>query len=195
MTRLFLDTATSDRWKYGRDIPDTIQPHIVRLSWLLEADDGATIQDASHLIRLPPGVQIVGETQHVTGIYQHAVEARGMKMFDVLTEFAEALGKADLVVAFSWSGHRQVLERSFRYVGMPDRVWPESLDAMIKATDIVQVPAMQPGRKWKWPTLNECCERLLGAPYQPTMDPVADGMTRVRNVRTIYLNIVRAGVA
>lgn len=195
MSRLYLDTATSDRWKYGKDIPDTTQPHIVRLAWLLETDAGATIRDASHLIRMPQGLQMAGETQHVTGIYQHAVDARGLKLFEVLTEFADALGEASLVVAFSLSGHKQVLERSFRYVGMPDRIWPPSLDAMIKATDIVKVPAMQPGRRWKWPSFDEACEKLLGGPYSPTMDPVADGITRVRNVRTIYMNIVRAGVA
>lgn len=195
MSRIFINTATSDRWKYGRDIPDTTQPHMIRLSWILEEDDGSTIRDASHLIKLPPGAQVSGETQHVTGIYQHFIEARGMRMFEVLSEFGEALGEAQLVVAFSWSGHKQVLERSFRYVGMPERVWPPSIDAMIKATDIVQVPAMQPGRKFKWPSFDEACDRILGACYRPTDDPVADGMTRVRNVRTIYENIVRAGLA
>lgn len=195
MTRLFLNTATSDRWKYGRDIPDTTQPHLIRLAWLLEADDGSTIREACHLIRLPEGVAIAGETQHITGIYQHHVEARGMRLFEVLSEFAYALGEADLVVAHAWTGEKQVLERSLRYVDMPARVWPPSLDVMFKAADLVQVPAMQPGRRWKWPSYDECCVKFLGASYRPTADPVGDGITRVRNVRTFYQNIVQAGLA
>lgn len=193
--RLFIDTATSDRWKYGRDIPDTTQPHMVRLAWLLEADDGTAVRDASHLIRLPSGVQMAGEAQHYTGIYQHFVEARGIKMFDVLTEFADALGEANLVVAHAWTGQRQVLERSLRFVGMPEREWPPSVDVMIKATNLILIPDMRPGGRYKWPSFDECCTKLLGASYRPTSDPVADGITRVQNVRTFYQNIVQAGLA
>ena len=195
MSKIFIDTATSDRWKYGRDIPDTTQPHLIRLAWILETDAGATIRDACHLISMPTGEQPAGETQHVTGIYQHHIEARGMRMFEVLTEFSEALGEAGLIVAHAWTGQKQVLERSYRFVGMPAREWPPSFDVMIRGTDLVKIPAMQPGKKWKWPSFSECCERILGTPYTPTMDPVADGMTRVRNVRTFYNAIVQEGLA
>lgn len=194
MSKIFIDTATSDRWTYGRDIPDTVQPHLVRLSWVLEADDNSTIRDASHLIRLPQGEKMASEAQHYTGIYQHTIESRGMKMFDVLTEFADALGEADLIVAHGWSGQKQVLERSLRYVGMPAREWPLSVDVMIKATNIVRIPA-EGKAGFKWPDYNQCCVRFIGASYIPTMDPVADGLTRVNNVRIFFKHIQLAGLA
>lgn len=195
MSKIFIDSATSDRWTYGRDIPDTIQPHMVRLAWVLEADDGSTVRDASHLIRMPQGVQMASEAQHYTGIYQHTIEARGMKMFDVLTEFADALGEANLIVAHGWSGQKQVLERSLRFVGMPAREWPDSVDAMIKSTNLVKIPSMRPGGAFKWPSFDECCVRFIGASYSPSMDPVADGITRVNNVRIFYKHIQLAGLA
>lgn len=202
---LYIDTATSDRWVFPRKgvtQPDEGQPHMVRLAWLLEGLDGTTIREASHLIKMPQGEQIKGEAAHHTGIYDHALQERGMAMFNVLTEFAEALGDVQLddinngmgtglVVAHSWAFHRQVLDRSFRYVGMPAREWPSAACVMIQGTNIVQIPKNQPGGGFRWPNFSECCERFLGAPLLPTSDPVADGIARVRAVRLFWSNIRR----
>lgn len=191
---LYIDTATSDRWKFPRGSvkpEDEDQPHIVRLAWLLEAPDGSTVRDASHLIRLPQGQRMAGEAAHHLGIYDHNLQERGMDMFGVLSEFAEALGEAQLVVAHSWAFHRQVLERSFRFVGMPAREWPAHVCTMISSTNIVQVPKMQPGGGWKWPAFDETCERFLGRRIMLSLDPVADGIERVRAVRVFLSNIRR----
>lgn len=198
---LYIDTATSDRWAFprkGEPAPDEVQPHMVRLAWLLEADDGSTIRDACHLIRLPQGLVIKGEAAHHTGVYDHFLHERGLGLASVATEFAEALGELceahGRIVAHSWAFHRQVLERSFRYVGLPAREWPDATCAMIKATDIVQIPRETPGGGYKWPSFDQCCTRFLGAPLRLTQDPVADGLQRVLAVRTFFSNIRRIKV-
>lgn len=196
MNRIIVDTATSGRWDYKSGADDSLQPHMVRLSWILEDEAGATIRDASHLIRLPLGAVTESAAAHATGIYDHILEAEGIRMFDVLSEFGDALGEdVGLVVAFNWTGHRKVLDRSFRYVGMANREWPVNLDVMIKSTDLVKVPAMQPGKQYKWPTFDQACGILLNDVCRPTSAPVADGLARVRNVRTIYQYIVSAEMA
>lgn len=200
---LYIDTATSDRWLFpvkGMPRPDNEQPHMVRLAWLLESEDGSTEREACHLIRMPQGQRMAGEAQHHTGIYDHHLQERGKGMFDVLSEFAEALGELQYgvhvrmpscIVAHSWAFHRQVLERSFRYVGMPAREWPLAVCAMIKATDIVQIPKQAPGGGYKWPSFDQCCERFTGGVLKPTTDPVFDGNSRARAVRVFYSHIRR----
>lgn len=191
---LYIDTATSDRWRFprgGKPADDREQPHMVRLAWLLEALDGTTVREASHLIKLPQGERMVHEAAHYLEIYDHNLQERGMAMFGVLTEFGDALGEAKVVVAHSWAFHRQVLERSFRFVGMPARVWPTNICTMIRSTDIVQIPKQQPGGGFKWPSMDETCDRFLGRRLLPSMDPVADGIERVRAVRVFLSNIRR----
>lgn len=191
---LYIDTATSNRWNFPRGSvkpEDESQPHMVRLAWLLEAPDGSTVRDASHLIRLPQGQRMAGEAAHHLGIYDHNLQERGMDIFGVLSEFAEALGEAQLVVAHSWAFHRQVLERSFRFVGMPAREWPANVCTMISSTNIVQVPKEQPGGGFKWPNFDQASERFLGRRLRPTLNPVTDGIDKVRAVRLFLSNIRR----
>jgi len=200
---LYVDTATSHRWNFPRGgvtPPDEGQPHMVRLAFLLEKPDGTTIREACHLIRMPQGERMNSEAAHHLGLYDHHLQERGKAIADGLTELAEVLGEVQLglcmgdagcVIAHSWAFHRQVLERSFRYVGMPAREWPPAVCAMISATNIVQIPKNQPGGGWKWPDFNQCCERFVGSPLRPTMDPVADGIARVRAVRIFWSNIRR----
>jgi hypothetical protein len=164
---------------------------MVRLSWLLEALDGTTVREARHLIKLPLGERMAHEAAHFTGIYDHFLLEHGMAMFEVLTEFAEALGEAKVVVAHSWAFHRQVLERSFRHVGMPARVWPTNVCTMIRSTDIVCIPKQQPGGGNKWPSFDEAFERFMGRRYLRNIDPEADGIERVRAVRVFLSNIRR----
>lgn len=214
---LYLDTATSDLWLFPRKgipVEDDREPHMVRLSWLLEPGDGRTEREACHLIRLPTGLSMghlsIPAERHrvasVTGIYDHALNERGMDMFDVLTEFAEALGQASLVVAHNWHFHKQVLDRSFRYVGMPAREWHDADKdpggagvatscAMFKATNIVQIPKQALGGGFRWPRFDECCERFCGGALHMGADPVAHGIERVRAVRVFWQNIVRAANA
>lgn len=206
---LYIDTATTDRWKFpnkGVPRPDSDQPYMVRLAWLLEADAGRTVREACHLIRLPADEQMAGEAAHWTGIYDHQVQARGRDLFNVLSEFADSLGEIQqaeiqrgepkhgtgFVVGHSWEFHKQVLERSFRLVGMPARTWPPNICTMIKSTDIVQVPKQTPGGGYKWPSFDEASERMTGKRYAPTMDPVADGFARVRTVRLFLSHIMRS---
>lgn len=188
--RLFVDTATSDRWKYRSD-DDEQQPFLVRLTWLLEQDDGNTIRDASHLVRLPGDVRMAGEAAHYTGIYDHQLQSRGLSLSAVLGEFSEALGEANAVVGHSWQHHKQVLERCYRQLGWPAREWPSGFCVMIKGAPFTKIPKMAPGGGWRWPTFDDCSEMLLGKPYVPSMDPVADGVDRVRTVRAVF-NIIQS---
>lgn len=194
MNTMYLDTATSDRWLFprgGQPVADERQPHMVRLAWTLEDETGKTSSEACHLVRLPAGVRMANEAAGHTGIYDHNIFERGMDMFNVLSEFAEALGQANIVVAHSWQFHKKVLERSFRYVGMPARDWQETACAMIQATNIVQVPMQSPGGGFKWPSFDQCLERFCGGvPYRP-IDPVESGIQRLRAVRVFWAAIRR----
>lgn len=192
MRTLYVDTAISDRWVFQpADTPDEQQPHLTRLAWLLEEADGASInRTACHLVRLPPNALLSPDHAHEVGIFGHHLQQSGRSLSGVLTEFAEALGEADLIVGFNLSLQRKVLERSFRYLGWPARPWPQQVCAMISATPIVQVPRKDRRGGYQWPSFAATCERF-GIRLPPPARPEDDGNHRLHAVRLFYSNIRR----
>lgn len=188
-TTLYVDTSTTGRWNYSHGASDDSQPYMARLSWLLEAADFTTISEACHLIRLPSGVRMANEAAFATGIFDHALDERGIGLPDVLTEFCGALETATRVVAFGWEDRRRVLERSFRLLHQHIPIWPTPGCAMIRSTNIVQIPSQRPGSAYKWPSWDQACGHFLGARIPWSDDPVASGFAKVRAVRSFWTNI------
>lgn len=188
---LYVDVATNDRWLFASGASDDVQPYMVRLSWLLEADNSSTLAEACHLVRLPVDLRMADEAAFVTGIMDHALQARGISLDAVMTEFAAQLEQAQRVVAFGWEARRKILERSYRLLNRHTPTWPESGCAMIEATNVVKIPRQAPGGGYKWPSFDQACERCFGQSLMPSMDSVADGLKRVRAVRVIWSHVRR----
>jgi hypothetical protein len=193
VSTLYLDSATSDRWKFpikkGVPAPDETQPFLVRLAWELDDADGETIKDAGHLIRMPEGHRMAGETAHFLGIYDHHILQSGRSLEAVMEEFSAALAEASVVVAHFWQFHKHALDKSFRDLGQHTPVWPSPRCAMIAATNIVQI-RMEERNQFKSPSFDQCCEHFCGGKLQLTSNPVADGIARVRAVRLFWHNIL-----
>jgi hypothetical protein len=190
---LYFDTALNDRWVFGRGerIPDEEQPHLVRLAFILEGGGFRRIADACHMTRLPPGQRMSPGATKANGIMDADLLNSGMTLSSVITEFAMALGKADLVVAHNIAHHKRVITRSIAYLGWPERVWPPLGCAMIGAKDIVKIERKAPGGGFLFPSFDACYERFVGPAPLPSGEPVMDGFKRVEAVRLFWSNIRR----
>lgn len=206
MNRLYVNIATSDEWKFNREVSEDEQPDMVRLAWLLDRDDGTELADACHLIRLEPGRRMDPTAVTYTGITNKDLETYGYSQFGAMTEFLEeAVSQASVIVAFSWEYHRRVLERELRRPD-PDShdrmfevsaqgikqvgrqhlpLWPVALDVMISLRPLLQIE--NPGRAgFKLPSFQEASDRITGNNPPLSLDPIENGRVRVARVRAFH---------
>lgn len=196
---LYVDTAISGQFlhrqgKTGPAIPDNVQPYLVRLAWMLEGgSEGQVVRQASHLLRLPEGVRMDQRAEATTGLFNQVLAERGMQPINVLKEFLEVLDEASRICAHNWQHHRHVLECSLRRINQAVPSWPPHSCVMTEATDLVKAPARQPSKNgWKWPSFDECWLHFYpDRKWQPTMNPVADGFSRVDVVRRLRHAVVQ----
>lgn len=188
---LYVDTASSGKWEYRRGkgappIPDDRQPHLVRLSWLLEDESGRARCHSSRLVEMPDGFQMEQIAAAKTGIFDQILIERGGSVRYAMGKFLLALDEADKIVAFNWQHARMVLETSLRRCGQAVPRWPESDCAMVKAARITQIPHLHSGG-WKWPTFEQAYESLHGGrKWQASTQLEADGLARIDVIRQIY---------
>jgi hypothetical protein len=209
--RLFLDTALNDTWNYpirGEPQPDAIQPHMVRLAWSLEGDEGP-VAYASHLIKLPLGIRMMRGASEHTGIFDRDLEDYGVSQYSALSEFCEALSRASLIICHNWTHHRLVLERELRKpdehgnarmweitswgietVGMP-AIWPSVVCTQIALTPVLKIERKAPGGGYLWPSFTAASSHLLGVAPPITFNPKNDGIDRLVHLRAFFAAIKR----
>lgn len=188
---LYVNAAANDEWDFRREVPDENQPSLVRLAWLLEADDGTLKDQACHIVSLPPGVRMASNAAFNTGIFDHHIRDLGMTLDGVLEEFTETLGRASLVVGHAWEFQKRILDKSFRLLGKHTPNWRKTACAMLEATDIVKIPSDRPGYAFKRPSFAQCYQQFCGGQLIPLVDPKQAGIQRVEAVRLFWHNILR----
>jgi DNA polymerase III epsilon subunit-like protein len=193
MSIIIVDTAANTRWDFNdKDPLSPTQAHLIRLAVLLMDETSETINEHCTLIRLPSDAHIDPGAQRFHGISEAVLGERGVSMTGALTELANSVGVARLIVAHNWQYRARELDRSFALVGMPQRVWPESYCLQIKGAPVVGIERQAPGGGFAWPRFEDCCDKFLGRRLFPTDDPVHDGLLRVQALREFYLRISAA---
>jgi hypothetical protein len=196
---LFIDTATSDnQWRFDepheKGFSDDNQPHMVRLAWALESDgeDGGVLRHACHLVALPEAVHMVPEHAMRIAVFEHQIDARGVPMIEVMTEFFEALNEASIIVAHNWRLHRLVLERSMRLVGLNHERWNHKAHCMkCEGGHLVGIQGAGGPGTFKEPSFFDITELVMGSLPMVSTDPVAEGMSRIDRLRAFYHELQR----
>lgn len=190
---LYIDTATNGRWFYRESNASRSQPQMCRLAFLLIGEDNEEAIAYCRLVRPTPAWRdfsaeaIVGH-----GITPEMVAADGIPLAEIMAALAEAVGKADHVVAYNFDYHRRVIAKSAMEIGQdPDAALPEDgYCAMREATDIVMKPRMSEGG-FAWPKQAEAYHYFTGEHLpKPGGDPIDRGLVMVRSVRAIWDGIL-----
>lgn len=194
---LIIETAATNfvAWNVGDHHPS--QPYATRASWaLVSPDDPATPVEEPVTRLMRP---LAGERR--VPIHSPAVEHWGIATDDlsdaphpreVMREFEQALGRANMVVAHALRVHRKVLTRT-AYAWDTLLEWPEGVCLMEAARNIVRKPNSS-GRGFAWPKMGESHQFFLGEPMPAdTADHVANGTARVLAVARVLKALVSQG--
>lgn len=189
---LIFDTATTGRWRFNVSDDSSIQPHLVRLAYLV-TDNGEMMLDESQLIRPLDGwfYEPGAIAQH--GVTPELATERGISPAEAWSQFSSQMAQADLIVAFNTDFHLRVIERTCQEVtGQPLR----ALNAKIECAMRVATPFVRKPRGgthgYAWPKMWEAYEFFTGNPLPKTLDPIDQGHLQTNATLDIWRGIVDA---
>jgi DNA polymerase-3 subunit epsilon len=176
MSILFLDTETTGLYRF-RDDPDSPeQPHLVQLAAAVYDREGRIMSSLDVIVR-PESWVIPEESAHVHGINQEKALQYGLGRRAVLAMFSQLCRISTCAVAFNMEFDENVLRSQFHR----EMVKPESfqaiprLCAMRAATNVCKIPHEKANRsQYKWPSLMQAHEILLGKPFERAHNAQAD---------------------
>ena len=185
---LYVHTDLSGRYHYREADDSAIQPHLARLAWLLEDDDGDVLIERCDLIKPERGWTYDPEAITAHQIHPSMAHATGTKLIDALEKIGPQL-RTEQLCAFNWDHHARVLLRSFHDIDcdteIPGLGHPRAFCAMREATDHVRIPRERPGGGHKWPSMRDAYRHFAGEDLPKLANPIPQGRALVRAVRTI----------
>lgn len=205
--RIFIDTATTDRWIYAEPHPtdpkrkrpvqhtDPRQPHLIRLSYILVDEYGDEQVAWSNLIRPRAGWEMSANAEAANGISLEVARERGIPLADAVALVCRAVEQATMVVMFNAEYHARVLTRACAEAGQEWNPRAEVVCAMREATNVIKKPREQPGGGYMWPKHVEAYRHFSGSELPPiTIDPVLRGLSLARSIRVIHDGIIDAAI-
>lgn len=194
---VFFDTETCGvPANYRAPLSDASNwPRMVQLGWLgwIEpGEDGLLPPDVHCSLVKPDGWTVPEAATAVHGISQEDCERDGRPLVDILSDFVEVAGRADLLVGHNIEFDLAIVGAELCRLGL--EIVADSLLAipryctMRSGTDLCKLP----GRYgYKWPRLNELYRELFGR--EPTMSHRADA--DVQATAECYFEMKRRGIA
>lgn len=190
---LILDAETSDLLKRGIELADPSQPWLVSLAAILCEDDGTEREFFYTRIR-SDGRAIQPGAAAVHGIGSREASRAGVSEVTALGMLIGFAAQATRLVGHSIEFDRDVILASLRRLGRDDRmlVRPglEIVDTMKAATPICRLPGPILGQ-FKWPSLDEASQIILGRPPREGHHTAWDDATRTRD---LYVQLNRLDV-
>jgi len=184
--RLLIDTAGTgmQSWKLDRHHPD--QPYLTRLA--LFSDDPSTGGPICALTWAPVAIEVEARAFYGISAQDLADAGQGSEIF---SHFLDLLSRADSVAGYSVASHKRLLDRTARYLGLPDIQWPHSICLMHLAAPIVQV-RRERGR-WVWPKMDDAYRHFTGTDLLRPADPLAAGIKLIKAANEINAGIEQHG--
>jgi DNA polymerase III epsilon subunit-like protein len=183
MTLIF-DTETSGKADFKAPPEAPQQPRLVQLAALL-LDSELTEVGSMNFIIKPVGFTISDEVAKIHGITQAKAEAVGVSEHGVLLLFREWLLMSKRIVAHNLKFDGFILGKAFAVHQLVVDKMPEPYCTMLASMNVCQLPGNFPGQ-YKWPSLQEAHEILLGEPFTGAHDAFAD----VRACARIYTHLI-----
>ena len=186
---LFFDTETTGLprdWKAPVKKVDN-WPRMVELAWILADGEGNVLADYQSVVK-PAGYVIPSASTKVHGISQERALREGRELGDVLGAFAEAIAKAEYIVAHNVSFDEKIAGAEFIRAGMPHLLWErESICTKLETTDYCALPGKY---GYKWPTLAELHLKVFGEKF----DGAHTAMEDVRATMRCFFALKQIGV-
>jgi len=173
---LFIDTETTDKWRFNLPATDPKQPHMVQLAAMLISDEKKVLARFSTLIR-PDGWKISEEAAAVHGITAELCEDCGITLKMAMWTLGEIARGAGLLVAHNLDFDRSVVTAEYVRIGMSMFDLP-GFCTMLEATPVCKLPGSR--GDYKWPKLTEAHRHLTGKDFDGAHDAMADVSACVR---------------
>lgn len=171
---LFFDTETNGKPKdYKASMRDLDNwPRVIQLAWAVYSDTGDKLESACDLIR-PDGWTIPVEKFWIDNGYStEKNKVEGVPMSAALQSFASAARHCRAIVAHNIQFDYNVLgAEMLRYEVSVGRKL-EQYCTMEHGTNICKLPGY--GGQYKWPSLAELHQHLLGEGFENAHDAMAD---------------------
>ena len=171
---LFFDTETTGLPRnYKAPITDLNNwPRMVQLAWLEYDFEGGLIQQRDYIIK-PEGFTIPLDAARVHGIHTERALAEGQALADVLAEFAQAIGRANCLVAHNISFDEKIIGAEFLRSKMDNYLQGKSKKCTMEiGTFVCKIPSPYGG--YKWPRLSELHRKLFKTDFTEMHNAVAD---------------------
>ncbi len=187
--KIFIDTETTGLPKH-RNAPYTDVgnwPRLVQLAWVIIDGNGRELSAVERIVK-PDGFTIPNEAAEIHGITTEMAKQKGIRLVEVLAEFAAALEQSKTVVAHNVEYDRPVLEAEYIRAGMKCVLGSKNLICtMESSTNYCALP----GRYgYKWPSLDELHRKLFNAPMGAAHNALVD----VRACIKCYFELEERGV-
>lgn len=170
MIFLVVDLETSDLPKPDLPPTDPNQPWIVQVAAQLRAESGETLDHFCTRI-LADGRQIRAGAQKVHGISTREAGRGGVNEVTALGMLIGFAKQATHVIAHGAEFERLVVASNLARMGKDASMWLrpglQFLCTMKAATPFCHLPGKGEGGSFKWPSLDEAVEILLGLPPRP----------------------------
>lgn len=184
MPELYVDTATTGLWAFGKPHDAPEQPHMVRIAWMRDDDVPVCL-----LIRPMAGWRIDDESRERHGVSMTDCQTLGWELGRVLDHFTAEVLKSDRIIAFNWEFHKRILERAAAEAGHPAIPWPVASCAMRAATPIVKKPRQSPGGGFVFPKFGEAYRFFTGEEMPTHSDPIERGALMIASLGKIWAGI------
>lgn len=170
---LFIDTKTTGlpkNWKAPVTDLDN-WPRIVQVAWLLYENEKNLIDEKNYIIR-PEGFSIPSEATAIHKITTEEALAFGNDLSRVLKELAEAIDKADIIIAHNMIFDEKIIGAEFIRKNIQHKLFQKKrICTMVETTNFCAIPG---NYGYKWPTLSELYHKLFGTNYEETHSAAAD---------------------
>ena len=177
---LVFDTETTGLPKnYRAPISDLDNwPRLVQLSWAWFDRDGQAWDRYDYIVK-PDGFVIPEEATKIHRISQEQAMAEGREIQEVLSEFAEQLGRAEALVGHNIDFDDKIIGSEFyRYQVLNELETAKKICTMKTGAEVCKISNGRGG--YKWPNLAELHRCLFERDFEDAHNAMADVLACAR---------------
>jgi len=170
---LFFDTETTGlpkSWKAPLTNLDN-WPRMVQIAWLEYEPSGKQTASKNYIIK-PDGYTIPADAAKIHGISTAKAQAEGVPLAQALGEFADALSRAECLVAHNMNFDDKIAGAEFLRADIASKLFDiKKICTMTGSVDFCKID----GRYgYKWPTLSELHIKMFGVDFEEAHDAAVD---------------------
>lgn len=185
MMALLVDIETSDLLRADLPLSDPAQPWACAVAAELCREDGTAVDFISTRIK-SEGRAIRAGAEAVHGVSTRMAARAGVSEVAALAILCDFAAQADCLVGYGVPFDRKVVESLLLRRGKDARMWVrpglQVVDLIPACTAICKLPSEHPSGGYKWPSLDEACERILRLLPRPGHHNAWDDLVRTKGL-------------